>query len=210
MTVLEATVEIAKATLIPATGVAYHNLLIKEEKRKNLLEVINYQGKTRKKINSQSMNIDQIDQKIADKLSENGRISMQTLGREIGISPDTAKRRYEKLKNNGVLKVTIQINPVKIGYQAMCVFFTVTSHENSFVLIEKISKIPDVISIMKTTGDYDLQIWAMAKDLGQLLFIQGEIGKIPGISRIDMEVLGLEENSNWLKWPSPRQYISTF
>jgi hypothetical protein len=63
---------------------------------------------------------------------------------------------------------------------------------------------------MKTTGDYDLQIWAMAKDLGQLLFIQGEIGKIPGISRIDMEVLGLEENSNWLKWPSPRQYISTF
>jgi DNA-binding Lrp family transcriptional regulator len=135
---------------------------------------------------------------------------MQTLGREIGISPDTAKRRYEKLKNNGVLKVTIQINPVKIGYQAMCVFFTVTSHENSFVLIEKISKIPDVISIMKTTGDYDLQIWAMAKDLGQLLFIQGEIGKIPGISRIDMEVLGLEENSNWLKWPSPRQYISTF
>jgi DNA-binding Lrp family transcriptional regulator len=186
------------------------NLSITSDNTKNLLEVINYQGKTRKKINSQSMNIDQIDQKIADKLSENGRISMQTLGREIGISPDTAKRRYEKLKNNGVLKVTIQINPVKIGYQAMCVFFTVTSHENSFVLIEKISKIPDVISIMKTTGDYDLQIWAMAKDLGQLLFIQGEIGKIPGISRIDMEVLGLEENSNWLKWPSPRQYISTF
>ena len=40
MTVLEATVEIAKATLIPATGVAYYNLLIKEEKRKNLLEGI--------------------------------------------------------------------------------------------------------------------------------------------------------------------------
>ena len=77
------------------------------------------------------MILDQIDQKIADKLSENGRVPMETLGREIGISSDTVKRRYEKLKKNGALKVTIQVNPNKIGYQAMCVFFTVTSHENS-------------------------------------------------------------------------------
>ena len=78
--------------------------------------------------------------------------------------------------------------------RALCVFFTVTSNEKTFLIIEKISKIPDVISIMKTTGDYDLQIWAMVKDIGQLLSIQEEIGKISGIMRIDMEVLGFEED----------------
>jgi DNA-binding Lrp family transcriptional regulator len=130
---------------------------------------------------------------------------MEALGREIGISSDTAKRRYEKLKKNGVLKVTIQVSPIKIGYRALCLFFTITSHENSLSIIEKISRIPDIISIMKTTGDYDLQIWAMIQDVEQLLSIEEELGKIQGILRMDMEVVRVLE-----KWPTPRQYISTF
>jgi len=182
------------------------NLSISSDIGKNVLRTIDYMRKPLKKSNPKTMNIDEIDQKIADRLSENGRMSMETLGKEIGISTDTARRRYEKLKKNGVLKVTIQVNPVKIGYKALCIFFTETSNENSFVIIEKISNIPDVISIMKTTGDYDLQIYAMVKDIDQLLFIQDEIGKISGIIRIDMEVIAFREE----KWPSPRQYISTF
>ena len=69
------------------------------------------------------MMMDEIDKKIADKLSENGRVSMKTLGREIGLSSAAANRRYEKLKKNGVLKVTIQVNPIKIGYKRY-VFFS--------------------------------------------------------------------------------------
>jgi DNA-binding Lrp family transcriptional regulator len=180
------------------------NLSIIPENRKNVGETINYQTKTQKKSNPQTIHIDQIDQKITDKLAENGRVSMETLGREIGISSDTAKRRYEKLKKNGVLKVTTQINPLKIGYQALCLFFTITSHENSFLIIEKIRKIPDIISIMKTTGDYDLQIWAMIQDIDQLLSIQDELGKIQGILKMDIEIVRVRD-----KWPSPRQYIST-
>lgn len=150
--------------------------------------------------------MDEIDQKIADKLSENGRISMGRLGKELGISSETAKRRYEKLKENGVLKVTVQINPNKIGYRALCIFFTVTD-EKSASIIEKIADIPDIISVMKTTGDYDLQIWAMVQDIDELLAIQKEIGKVPGISRADIKI---SEVGGWKKWPSPRQYISTF
>jgi len=181
------------------------NLAIIPDNRKNVEETISYQTQTQKQRHPQTMVIDQIDQKIADKLSENGRVSMETLGREIGISSDTAKRRYEKLKKNGVLKDTIQVNPLKIGYQALCLFFTVTSHEKSFLVIEKISRIPDIISIMKTTGDYDLQIWAMIQDADQLLSIQEELGKIQGILRMDMEVVRVLD-----KWPTPRQCISTF
>jgi DNA-binding Lrp family transcriptional regulator len=181
------------------------NLALNPDNRKNIGDPIKYQTKTQKKSKPEIMVIDQIDQKIADKLSENGRLSMETLSREIGISSDTAKRRYEKLKKNGVLKVTIQVNPTKIGYQALCLFFTITSHVNSLSIIEKISRIPDIISIMKTTGDYDLQIWAMVQDINQLLSIQEELGKIQGILRMDMEVVRVLSI-----WPTPRQYISTF
>jgi len=179
------------------------NLAIIKENRRNA-ETISSINRTD---NKSKIVIDEIDQKIADKLAENGRISMDALGKELGLSLDTTKRRYEKLKKSGVLKVTIQVNPKEMGYRAMCVFFTVTSNEKSMTIIEEISKIPDVISIMKTAGNYDLEIWAMVQDIDELLTIQEEIEKTPGISRIDLEILRLER---WEKWPSPKQYISTF
>jgi len=157
---------------------------------------------------TQTAIVDEIDQRITDKLAENGRISMDSLAKEIGISPDNAKKRYEKLKKKGVLKVTIQINLSKIGYQAMCIFFTTTSNEKSNLIVEKVSRIPNIISIMKTSGDYDLQIYAMVQDIGQLLYIQEQIGKIPGIIKIEQEISRI--NDELKKWPSPRQYISTF
>ena len=156
----------------------------------------------------QTVTIDEIDLKIADKLAENGRISMGDLAKEIGVSPDTAKRRYEKLWKNGILKVTIQVNLSKMGYQAMCVFFATTSSEKSHLIVDKVSRIPNIISIMKTSGDYDLQIYAMVQDIGQLLCIQEQIGQIPGIRKIEAEILRINEQLD--KWPSPRQYISTF
>ena len=180
------------------------NLAIIKQDLKDTAE--NYEIKRNEK-DPQNTIVDEIDQKIADKLAENGRISMDVLAKEIGVSPDSVKRRYEKLKKKGVLKVTIQINLSRIGYQAMCIFSAITSNENPNLIVEKVSRIPNIISIMKTSGDCDLQIYAMVQDIGQLLYIQEQIGKISGIKKIEQEISRI--NEEW-KWPSPRQYISTF
>jgi DNA-binding Lrp family transcriptional regulator len=156
----------------------------------------------------QNIIIDEIDQKIADKLAENGRMPMKDIAKELKISAVTAKRRYEKLKKNGILKVTIQTNLCKMGYKAMCVFFATTSNQNSQLIVDEIIRIPNIISIMKTSGDYDLQIYAMIQNISQLLHIQEQIGKIQGIKKIELEILRINENLK--KWPSPLQYISTF
>ena len=182
----------------------HENLTIISNDGKTAVESASYQAKTLK-INPQTVTLDKVDEKIADKLAENGRATFETLSKELGISYDTAKRRYQKLKKNGALKVTIQINPIKIGYQAIGVFFAVISNEESLSIVKEISKIPDVISIMKTTGDYDLQIWVMIKNISQLLSIQEKLRNIEKITKIDMEITEMKE-----KWPTPRQYISTF
>ena len=152
--------------------------------------------------------VDIIDLKIADQLSINGRASMEEIGKAIGVSPKTAKKRYEKLKKYGDLKITIQINPNRLRYQALCVFFIAISNENVSLVIDKILEIPDVISIMKITGDYDLEIYAMARDIGQLLSIKEKIGNISGVTKIDLKISRIGEELS--KWPTPRQYISTF
>ena len=65
--------------------------------------------------------------------------------------------------------------------------------------------IPDVISIMKTLGDYDLQVYVIVRDIDQLIGVHEEIGNIQGIAKIDIETTRMPP-----KWPSPRQYLSTF
>jgi Lrp/AsnC family transcriptional regulator for asnA, asnC and gidA len=174
----------------------------------DILNPLAFDNEKLRQSNSNSFTLDVIDQKIADILAENGRIPMGRLCKQIGISNKAAKRRYENLKKKGALKVTIQINPNKIGYQALCIFFTSISKESPHVIIGKLCRIPNIISVMKTTGDYDLQIYAMIQNIEQLLHIQENIGKISGIIKIEPEILRL--GKKWDKWPSPRQYISTF
>ncbi|MCW4046674.1 MAG: AsnC family transcriptional regulator [Candidatus Bathyarchaeota archaeon] len=183
----------------------HYNLAITEKNRKKNEGPIIAATNT---VKNKNQCIDMIDQKIADQLAENGRISMKSLGKKIGISPQAAKRRYERLKDIGALKVTIQVNPNRIGYRALCIFFILISDGKLDLIIDKISEIRDIISIMKTTGDYDLQVYAMVQDLNRLLSIQEEIGKIQGITKADIELLRFDEK--WTQWPTPRQYISTF
>jgi DNA-binding Lrp family transcriptional regulator len=149
-----------------------------------------------------------MDLKIADKLTEDGRMSFDKIGLELGVSGRIVKRRYERLKRCGFLKVTIQVDPHKLGYQALCTLFMVTLHEDPYLIIDRIKNIPDVISIMKTTGDYDLQVFAMLRSLEQLLFVKEAVEAVPGVSKVDMDLSKFGES--WIKWPTPKQYISTF
>jgi DNA-binding Lrp family transcriptional regulator len=115
------------------------NLAITDSIRKSSLKATNNVSNTEIRKKAPHFVIDEIDRKIADKLAEDGRISMEALGREAGISADLARKKYEKMKDNGFLKITIQINLKKIGYNARCIFFTNISGENSLSIIQQIS-----------------------------------------------------------------------
>jgi Lrp/AsnC family transcriptional regulator, leucine-responsive regulatory protein len=186
-----------------------YNIAITEGNRKNkgLIHSEKNSRVTANLMQKTGITLDEIDLKMADLLTENGRIPIEALGEKLGLPTSTAKRKFERLKNNGALKVTIQISPYKIGYRALGIFFVVTSDEESSLIIDQLSEIPDIISIMKTSGDYDLQIYAMLQDLDQLLNIQESMGKIPGIIKLDTELYRFSEK--WIKWPTPRQYMST-
>ena len=186
-----------------------HNLsIVTSKKGKKTLSRNNPQETTEKESNIKRKPMDATDRGIADLLAINGRALMEEIGRMVGVSSETAKKRYEKLKDNGDLKVTIQINPNKLGYQALCIFFIVISNEDISLVINKIQEIPDIISIMKITGDYDLEVYAMARDISQLLTIKEELGSISGVAQIDLEMSRI--GGELSKWPTPRQYISTF
>jgi len=151
--------------------------------------------------------IDEIDSMIISHLELNGRAPFNQIAKEIGTSTDTVVKHYQKLKKANVIKVSIQIDPKKIGYTSILDFniaFGSPSY-SSATIVESLVEIPDVIIIAKTSGDYDLQLTAMIRDVEQMFTIQEEIARISGITKIENSARKIPD-----RWPTQRQYLSTF
>lgn len=150
--------------------------------------------------------IDDIDRQILQELTVNGRMPFTKLAKESGLSTNTVLKRYKHLVENGAIKVSIQINPKKIGYTSILDFnisFT-TLRGLSDDIVESFAKIPDIIIITKTSGDYDLQMTAMIRDVEQSFAIQDQIARVHGVTQIETSSRKIPD-----KWPTPQQYIST-
>jgi DNA-binding Lrp family transcriptional regulator len=150
--------------------------------------------------------IDDIDRKILQELTVDGRVSFTELAEKIGLSTNTVLKRYYKLVENGSIKISVQIDPKKIGYTAILDFniaFT-TLRGLSDDIVESFAKIQDIIIITKTSGDYDLQLTAMIRDVEQLFAIQDQIARVHGVTQIETSSRKIPD-----KWPTPQQYIST-
>jgi Lrp/AsnC family transcriptional regulator for asnA, asnC and gidA len=155
---------------------------------------------------NEHVSIDELDKQIVEKLTLNGRSSFTQIAKEIGVSTDTVVKRYHRLREEGAIKVSIQINPNKIGYNSIVDFNIAFMNLNGFSnsVVEELAKIPDIIIITKTSGDFDLQVTAMIRDIAQSFAIQDEIARICGITKIEVSARKIPE-----RWPTPQQYIST-
>jgi Lrp/AsnC family transcriptional regulator for asnA, asnC and gidA len=155
--------------------------------------------------NAKKIEIDEIDKAIIDKLALNGRMAFVGIAKPIGISTETIARRYEKLKQNGDLKVVAQIDPTKIGYYAFAIFQLSFSKGVLAENIEKISMTYDVNFIIKATGYFDLTFTLMIRDINHLLEIQDKMGTLPHVAHMEVYISRM-----FCPWPLQREIISTF
>jgi DNA-binding Lrp family transcriptional regulator len=155
---------------------------------------------------NKEVTIDKLDREIISKLTLNGRATFTQIAKEIEVSTDTVVKRYHKLRERGAIKVCIQINPKKIGYTSIMDFniaFTSQSSQSDTV-VEALAKIPDIIIITRTSGDFDLQLTAMIRDVAESFNIQDAISRVSGVTKIEASARKIPE-----QWPTPQQYIST-
>jgi len=163
------------------------------------IQASNSTGKTTDKI-------DEIDLQIIEKLVSNGRQSFRKIARELKISTDTVSRRFRNLKQNGTIKATIQINPVKLGYYAQAYFsLEFVSQQSISDIVETLAKIPDLEKIIKTSGSFDVCLFALIRNIEQFIAIQDEIAAISGIRKIHAVVQKIT-----YPLPVPGSNMSTF
>jgi len=150
--------------------------------------------------------IDQIDLKIIDALTLNGRLPFRQIAQQIGASTTTISRRYERLKKNNLIKTSIQINALKLGYQSILEVSLALADQNEInELANKLSRIAGVSYLVKISGNYDLSVVALVKDCNDVIKINDAILQIPNIKKMEATLRSLPG-----AWPGKRQYISTF
>ena len=149
--------------------------------------------------------IDKIDLQIIDLLSINGRMPFSQISKKVGKSPDTIAKRYYKLVKRNLLKIVIQINPTKMGYKGWMIFnLTFSAKVPLREKIKEIIRIPDVIHLVKTQGQFDLVVYVFVKDIDQIFEMQKTFSQFNDLIKINNLT-----NEIIQTWPTPKQCKTT-
>ena len=118
--------------------------------------------------------MDEVDQKIVSRLQKDGRTSYKDLAKIVGFTNVGVKKRVDKLVQNGILKVSAQLNIKKLGLQAAFVLLEIENSEAIEKFLDRFRDCPRIVNIFTTLGGYNLIALVVAEDQDTLESISME------------------------------------
>src|SRR3954464_3597657 len=144
----------------------------------------------------QKLSLDKLDYQIIQEMMENAEISYADLGKKLFVSGGTIHVRIKKLEEIGVAKGTkLNVDIKTLGYNVIA-FIGIFLEKSSLydTVAKELKKIPEIVRLNYTTGNYSMFAEVICKDIGQLKFVlHDELQKIKGIERTDT-IISLEES----------------
>jgi len=136
----------------------------------------------------QKLNLDKLDFQIIQEMMENAEISYADLGKKLFVSGGTIHVRIKKLEEIGVVKGTkLNVDIKTLGYDVIA-FIGIFLEKSSLydTVAKELRKIPEIVRLNYTTGNYSMFAEVICKDIQQLRFVlHDELQKIKGIERTE-------------------------
>jgi Lrp/AsnC family transcriptional regulator for asnA, asnC and gidA len=141
-------------------------------------------------------NLDKLDMQIIHEMVENAEISYAELGKKLFVSGGTIHVRIKKLQDYGIVKGTrLAVDLKQLGYDVIA-FIGIYLEKSSLydAVAKELRKIPDIVRLNYTTGNYSMFAEIVCKDINKLRFVlHDELQKIKGIERTET-FISLEES----------------
>lgn len=140
--------------------------------------------------------IDRLDKKILQLISQDARIPFLEVARECNVSGAAIHQRIQKLRNLGIVKGSeFIVDTYKIGYQTCAYIGIVLSDVKKFnFVVAELKKIPEIVECHYATGKYSMFIKIYAKDNRHLLqIILENLTVIDGVQHTETFQLSLDE-----------------
>ena len=144
------------------------------------------------------LNLDKLDLQIIHAMMDDAGISYADLGKKLFVSGGTIHVRIKKLQEMGIVKGTkLNVDLKLLGYD-ITAFVGIYLEKSSLydVVAEDLKKIPEIIRLNYTTGNYSIFLELVAKDINQLRYVlHDQLQKIKGIERTET-FISLDESLN--------------
>lgn len=144
------------------------------------------------------LNIDKLDLRIVQQLMHDANISYAEMGRKLFVSAGTIHVRIKKMQEAGVISgMKFNVNLKKLGYDVIAFIGIYLEKSSLYDMVAKdLKKIPEIVRMNYTTGNYSIFAEVVCKDIAQLrAILHDELQKIKGIERTET-FISLEEGLN--------------
>ncbi len=142
------------------------------------------------------LNLDKLDLQIIHEMMANAEISYADLGKKLFVSGGTIHVRIKKLEEAGVVKGTrLTVDLKQLGYDVIA-FIGIYLEKSSLYdsVAKELEKVPEIVRLNYTTGNYSMFAEVICKDINQLRFVlHDQLQKIKGIERTET-LISLEES----------------
>jgi Lrp/AsnC family transcriptional regulator for asnA, asnC and gidA len=142
------------------------------------------------------LNLDKLDFQIIQEMMEDAEISYADLGKKLFVSGGTIHVRIKKLEELKVVKgKKLSVDLKSLGYDVIA-FIGVYLEKSSLYdsVAKELKKIPQIVRLNYTTGNYSMFAEIVCKDIQELRFVlHDELQKIKGIERTET-FISLEES----------------
>lgn len=144
------------------------------------------------------LNIDKLDLQIIQEMLDNADTPYAELGKKLFVSGGTIHVRIKKLEELGIVKgKRLKVNLKQLGYDITAFVGIFLEKSSMYDLVAaELQKIPEIVRLNYTTGNYSMYIEVVCKDIYQLRgVLHDKLQKIKGIERTET-LISLEESFN--------------
>lgn len=126
--------------------------------------------------------LDETDLKIIEALRKDGRVAFTQIAQQLKVSPGMIRQRYNRLVEQGFLKIVAITNPVRMGFRTMAMIGIRADGSKLLDVAEKVSKLDEVIYMIISSGRFDIFAEVVCRDHEDLLrFITEKLSTIDGV-----------------------------
>jgi Lrp/AsnC family transcriptional regulator for asnA, asnC and gidA len=129
-----------------------------------------------------SESLDDIDLYLLAALRKDGREAFSQIAEQLKVSPGMIRQRYNRLVEEGYLKVVAITNPIQRGFKTMALIGVHTDGNRMLEVADKIAKLDEVVYLVVVSGRYDILIEVFCRDHADLLkFITEKLYGVEGV-----------------------------
>ena len=137
---------------------------------------------------SRLQELDQIDVGILSQLMKDAKTPYTDIAKQLHVSSGTIHVRMRKMEDIGLIKgSTLNVNYSKLGYDITAFLGIYLSKSSKYeVVVEEMKKIPEVVGLHYTTGNYSMFVKIICQDTDHLRRVLHEkIQQITDITRTE-------------------------